>query len=102
MEKKLIDYLYTNGLRLPDKAQVNLSGVVGFYISADFLYKDGNQIEAVVFCDGSVHDTDDVKADDSHKRHLLRDAGFDVIEWHYTEPLDHLVERRKDIFRKIC
>jgi hypothetical protein len=102
MEKKLIDYLYAKGLRLPDKTQVNLSGVVGFYISADFLYTNGGNIDAILFCDGSVHDTIQVREDDTHKRQLLRDAGFDVIEWHYTEPLDQLVERRKDIFRKIC
>jgi superfamily II DNA/RNA helicase len=101
MEKKLIDYLYVNKLRMPDKAQVNLSGVAGFYISADFLYLSGKEIEAIIFCDGSVHDRSEVKEDDSHKRQLLIDAGFDVIVWYYTEPLEQLVERRKDIFRKI-
>jgi len=102
MEKKLIDYLFAKGLRLPDKTQVNLSSVAGFYISADFVYMDGNDIEAIVFCDGSVHDAPEVSEDDTHKRQLLRDAGFDVIEWHYTEPLEQLVERRKDIFRPVC
>ena len=101
IEKKLIEYLYANDLRLPDKSQVNLSRVAGFYISADFLYMDGKSIEVIIFCDGSVHDAPEVSEDDAHKRQLLRDAGFDVIEWHYTEPLEKLVERRKDIFRKI-
>jgi len=101
LEKKMIDYLYHNKLRLPDKLQANLSGMVGFYASADFLFMDGEHIEAVVFCDGSVHDQIAVKEDDDHKRQLLRDAGYDVIEWHYTEPLEELIKRRKDIFRKI-
>lgn len=101
MEKKLIQYLYEHGRRLPDKLQVNLSGVAGFYISADFLFMDGDSIEAIVFCDGSVHDDIQVSQDDQHKRQLLRDAGYDVIEWHYTEPLEQLTERRKDIFRKV-
>ncbi|PKP47256.1 MAG: DEAD/DEAH box helicase [Bacteroidetes bacterium HGW-Bacteroidetes-11] len=101
MEKKLIDFLYINRLRLPDRAQVNLSKIAGFYISADFIYMDGNDIEAIVFCDGSVHDKNEVHEDDHHKRKLLSDAGYDVIEWHYAEPLEKLVERRKDIFRKI-
>jgi len=100
MEKKLIKYLYDHNLKLPDKLQANLSGTVGFYVSADFLYMDGPHIEAIVFCDGSVHDRADVKEDDEHKRRLLRDKGYDVIEWHYTEPLEELVKRRKDIFRK--
>jgi len=55
-----------------------------------------------VFCDGSVHDTPQVQEDDRHKRTLLRDAGYDVIEWHYAEPLESLVARRKDVFRKVC
>lgn len=101
MEKHLIEYLYKHKLRLPDKAQVNLSGIVGFYISADFIYMNADQIEAIIFCDGSVHDKNHVKEDDSHKRQLLRDAGFDVIIWHYTESLESLTNRRKDIFRKI-
>jgi superfamily II DNA/RNA helicase len=101
MEKKLIDFLYQNKLRLPDQAQVNLSKIASFYISADFVYKDGSDIEAIVFCDGSVHDKLRVSEDDNHKRKLLNDAGYDVIEWHYTESLENLVERRKDIFRKI-
>jgi len=101
MEKNLIKYLHDNNLRLPDKPQVNLSGIVGFYASADFLYMNGEHVEAIVFCDGSVHDKTDVKEEDDHKRKLLRDAGYDVIEWHYTESLEKLVERRKDIFRKI-
>ena len=35
-------------------------------------------------------------------RITLESAGFDVIEWHYTETKEDLVQRRKDIFRKIC
>ena len=101
MERKLIDYLYHHDLRLPDKAQLNLSKTAGFYISADFAYLKNNQIEAIVFCDGSVHDNHTVREDDTHKRQLLRDAGFDVITWHYTESLESLTTRRKDIFRKI-
>ena len=58
-------------------------------------------IGAIVFCDGSVHDQPAVQEDDQHKRQLLRDAGYDVIRWHYTKSPDKLVKRRKDIFRKI-
>lgn len=101
LEKKLFDYLYHNKLRMPDRAQVNLSELVGFYISADFLFLSGESVEAIVFCDGSVHDERSVREDDNHKRQLLRDAGYDVIVWRYTEPVEKLVERRKDIFRKI-
>lgn len=101
MEKKLIDHCFHHGLVLPDRAQVNLSKHVGFYISADFVFLNENKsIKAVVFCDGSVHDKKEVREDDSHKRGILRDNGIDVIEWYYKEPIEELVNRRKDIFRK--
>ncbi len=98
LELKLIEYLYANGLALPDLAQVNLKE---FYINADFVYHTAYG-SAFVFCDGSVHDNPEQKKEDKHKRQLMHDAGYDVIEWHYTEPIEALVERRKDVFRKIC
>lgn len=96
-EKKLLDYLFNNGLALPEKAQFN---VPELYVNADFIYKT-NAGFTLVFCDGSVHDSQNAKSADFKKRQACRDAGHDVIEWHYTEPLDQLVQRRKDIFSKI-
>ncbi|MBN2280819.1 MAG: DEAD/DEAH box helicase [Candidatus Marinimicrobia bacterium] len=97
MELKLIKYLYNNGYSLPDKAQVNMEE---YYISIDFVYQHASG-PVLVFCDGSVHDDPKLKQQDRHKRQLLRDAGYDVVEWHYTEKIEDLVTRRKDIFRKI-
>lgn len=94
IELAFIQYLYTNEYALPDRAQVNLSD---YYISADFVYQLSSG-PVLIFCDGSVHDDTRQKEEDSHKRTLLRDAGFDVIEWHYKEPLTSLVKRRKDVF----
>lgn len=96
-EKPFIEFLYQKGFRLPDKAQVN---VPGCYVNADFVYKTPNGY-SLVFCDGSVHDDPDVKESDRKKRQCCRDTGYDVVEWHYLESLEDLVERRKDIFRKI-
>lgn len=96
-EKPLIDFLLKNGIQLPDEAQVNIPG---YFINADFVYKNSSTF-TLVFCDGSVHDDLKVKEQDNHKRQLLRDAGYDVIEWHYLEKKEALIERRKDIFRKV-
>lgn len=96
-EKPFIQFLYKNGIALPDRAQFN---VPGCYVNADFVYKTNNGY-SLVFCDGAVHDQLAVKEDDAHKRQSCRDAGYDVIEWHYGEKLEKLVERRKDIFRKV-
>lgn len=96
-ELPLIKYLYKNKLALPDKAQVYIDE---FYISADFVFNTNNG-PVLIFCDGAVHDSESAKKDDVHKRTLLRDKGYDVIEWHYKETVEDLVNRRKDIFRKV-
>ncbi|HNW74278.1 MAG TPA: DEAD/DEAH box helicase [Bacteroidales bacterium] len=96
-EKPFIEYLYKHGHQLPDKAQVNVQGC---FVNADFVYKTLNGY-SLIFCDGSVHDEPAVKAADQKKRQCCRDSGYDVIVWHYLEPIEKLVERRKDIFRKI-
>lgn len=96
-ELKFIRFLHENNYVLSDKAQVNIKE---FYISADFVFNTDNG-PVLVFCDGSVHDLERVQEDDKEKRGLLKEAGYDIIEWHYTEPLEDLVTRRKDIFRKL-
>ncbi|WP_231561211.1 DUF559 domain-containing protein [Sphingobacterium sp. T2] len=96
-EFKFLKYLYDNDYALPDMAQQNLTD---YYISADFVYKNnGNHV--FIFVDGSVHDKQEVSADDLNKRTILKNAGYDVIVWRYDEPLEELVQRRKDIFRKV-
>jgi hypothetical protein len=100
LERTFLKKLHALGLRLPNRAQVSLKQETGHYISADFSYELDGQI-SYVFCDGSVHDDPVQKADDEHKRTILRDAGYDVIAWHYLEPLDMLLENRKDIFQKV-
>jgi very-short-patch-repair endonuclease len=55
----------------------------------------------VLFCDGTVHDKESVSKDDLHKRKLLSEAGYDIIIWNYTEAIEELVLRRKDVFRKV-
>lgn len=96
-ELPLIKYLYQNKLALPDKAQVYIDE---FYISADFVYNTANG-PVLLFCDGTVHDKESIIKDDTHKRKLLHDAGYDVIVWVYKESIEALVLRRKDIFRKV-
>lgn len=96
-ELKLLRYLYKNKLALPDKAQVNVEAC---YVSADFVYNTDNG-PVLILCDGNVHDIDAVSNADKGKRKCLFDAGYDFITWHHTEPIEDLVERRKDIFRKV-
>lgn len=97
LEYKLIKHLYENEYALPDKAQVNMED---YYVSADFVYKTKNG-PVLIFVDGSVHDNERVQKEDKRKREALLNAGYDIIEWHYLEPLQELLTRRKDIFRKV-
>jgi len=97
-ERPLIEYLYRNGYKLPDRAQHNVKGL---YVSADFVYKLSDRQFALIFCDGSVHDLEEVKEADRIKRQNCRTAGYEVIEWHYSEPIEEFVTRNKHIFRKV-
>lgn len=97
-EKPLIEYLYRNGHKLPDKAQYNIPNL---YVNADFVYKISDSQYALIFCDGSVHDSDEVQKEDKIKRQNCRDAGYEVIEWHYSEPIEEFVKRNKHIFRLV-
>lgn len=91
-ELKFINYLYKNGLRLPDRAQKQIDGV---YCVPDFYYNDSN---TVVFCDGSPHDRSEVKKRDSEQRAALRNLGYDVIVYHYLDKLEEVIAQRTDIF----
>ncbi len=95
-ELPLLKFLYKNKLALPHKAQVKMED---FYISVDFVYNTVNG-PVLIFCDGSIHDQSDVQGQDTHKRNLLRDAGYDVLVWHYQTPVEEFINTRKDIFRK--
>lgn len=94
MEKEFLDYLYMNGLRLPDDAQVNIPNI---YVNVDFIYDS----YIAVFIDGSVHDESRVQDDDHAKRDALIAAGFIVVHWHYSEKIESFVSNHSYIFKKV-
>ena len=93
-ERKFIDYLYQNGLRLPDAAQKRVPGI---YCQPDFYYEP----RIWVFCDGSPHDERRVRERDDNQRQLLIARGDEVWFWHYREDLAEKIAERPDIFRKV-
>ncbi|MGD9688343.1 MAG: DEAD/DEAH box helicase [Phycisphaerales bacterium] len=93
-ERKFIDFLYANGLRLPDSAQKRTPGI---YSQPDFYYEP----RIWVFCDGSVHDRPEVQDADRRKRDEIRAAGDEVIVYYYADDLAELVSRRPDVFRRV-
>jgi hypothetical protein len=91
-EKKFLEYLYHNGLRLPDEAQKLFSEC---YVQPDFYYKQGN---VAVFIDGKPHDKQEVRQADDQKRRCLENQGISVLAWHYLTDLRDFVARNRNVF----
>ena len=93
-ERSFIEFLYRNGLRLPDAAQRRVPGI---YCQPDFYYEP----RFWVFCDGSPHDDLQVRQRDAEQRQRIIARGDEVWNWHYREDLAAKVAQRPDIFRKV-
>jgi superfamily II DNA/RNA helicase len=93
-ETKFLKYLYERGIRLPDGAQPDVQNM---FVKPDFFYHPN----IYIFCDGTPHDDPEVMKDDAEKRKALRAAGYQVLCWHYREPLDVFVAKRPDIFKAV-
>ena len=93
-ERRFIDYLFDNGLRLPDAAQKRVDGL---YVQPDFYYEP----RFWVFCDGTPHDDPIVRADDDEKRQAIMAMGDEVWVYHYRENLAGIVAERPDVYRKV-
>ena len=93
-EKPFLDYLYANGLRLPDSAQKKTPGI---YSQPDFYYEP----RIWVFCDGAVHDRPEVKAADQRKRMELMARGDEVWVYYYQDNLATEVSKRPDVFKRV-
>ena len=96
-ERRFLEYLYSNGLRLPDKAQPKLSDEFGLFVMPDFQYDNS----VFVFCDGSPHDDDETKERDRKQRKAIRKKGLRVITYYYRDDLEQLTRDNKDIFIKV-
>jgi hypothetical protein len=79
-ERTFLDYLYHNGLRLPDAAQKRVDGL---YVKPDFYYEP----RIWVFCDGTLHDDPAVQADDEVKRQAIIAMGDEVWVYYYKDNL---------------
>ncbi|MBF0224892.1 MAG: DEAD/DEAH box helicase [Desulfobacterales bacterium] len=93
-ERKFLDYLYKNGLRLPDKAQARTKDI---YSQPDFFYEP----DIHVFCDGKHHDEPEIKKRDNDIRQAIRNNGEQVFVYYYRDKLDDIIAKRNDIFIKV-
>jgi hypothetical protein len=93
-ELKFLEYLYKNGLRLPDTAQERTDGI---YSQPDFFYEP----DVWVFCDGTPHDQPEVKDQDKKIRDAIRNRGEQVWVYYYRDNLVEKISERGDIFKKV-
>src|SRR5262245_3726926 len=92
-ERKFLDYLYQNGLRLPDAAQKRVDGI---FCQPDFYYEP----RFWVFCDGTPHDEPRVQESDDEVRQAIIAKGDEVWIYYYRDNLAEKIAARPDIFRK--
>jgi very-short-patch-repair endonuclease len=95
LEKTFIDFLFANKLALPDEAQKTFEGM---YVKPDFYYA---KQRVCIFIDGSAHDAPHVKEDDTAKRGMLKDAGYEVLSYHYLDNLEAFVTTNGFVFTKV-
>jgi superfamily II DNA or RNA helicase len=93
-ERKFLEYLYENNLRLPDEAQKRVEGI---YAQPDFYYDD----RVWIFCDGTPHDDPSTRARDEAQRQEIRARGDEVVVYYYRDDLGTVVRSRPDIFSKV-
>ena len=93
-EDKFLKYLYASKLKLPDEAQPKVDKM---YVRPDFFYKPN----VMIFCDGTPHDENRVREDDTEKRSALKNAGYQVLSWYYKESLEEFIAKRPDLFKKV-
>ncbi len=94
LERKFIDWLSEHGFRLPDRAQVTVSGARA---RPDFVYdRPGNP--TAVFVDGPHHDSDHQQGRDSEVTERLCDAGWSVIRVRYDDDWAALTRRHPSVF----
>ena len=93
LERQFLHALAQKRYRLPDDAQKPIR-VENQKIIADFFYEPN----ICVFCDGSVHDDPNIRAQDHQQRRLLRHKGYRVVAIRYDRDLLSQIAEHVDIF----
>lgn len=93
-ELKFLNFLYGNGLKLPDATQKTVEGI---YCQPDFFYEP----DVWVFCDGTPHDDPEIMQKDKIQRSAILNRGDQVFIYYYKDSLEEIIGKRPDIFKKV-
>jgi hypothetical protein len=94
LERAFVDWLAERGLRLPDRAQVDVGAASA---RPDFVY-DLPSGPVAIFIDGPVHDGPTQTAKDSAAAERLCDGGWDVVRVGYRDDWTAKVASRPGVF----
>jgi len=97
LERRFVDWLAAQGLRLPDRAQVDVEGARA---RPDFVY-DLSSGPVAIFVDGPTHDHPVAGARDVAATERLLDEGWDVLRFSHDGDWTALVARRPNVFSTI-
>jgi superfamily II DNA/RNA helicase len=78
-ERIVLKAIYEQGIKLPDSAQELIPEA---NCKPDFVYK---KAKIAIFCDGSVHDSEEQQQRDRIKRENLHNCGYEFIELNYRQ-----------------
>jgi serine/threonine protein kinase/very-short-patch-repair endonuclease len=94
LEGAFVDWLKERGYRLPDEAQVTVTGA---YARPDFVYqRPGGPV--AVFVDGPVHDDRNIAERDAAAEERLEDLGWHVIRVHHDGDWKKIVDENPSVF----
>lgn len=94
LEKRFVQWLDTEGLRLPDRGQVTVEEAQA---RPDLVY-DLATGPVAVFVDGPVHDTDHQQERDEAASDRLADAGWSVVRVRYDDDWSAVIGRYPSVF----
>ena len=94
LEARFVQWLKDNGYRMPDQAQVTVTGA---YARPDFVYQRPNAPVAV-FIDGPVHDDQDVAQRDAAAAERLEDLGWYVIRVRHDDDWQDIAGSNPTVF----
>jgi very-short-patch-repair endonuclease len=97
-ERAFLEYLYKNGLHLPDHAQHTPAD--GIAVQPDFYYERDGIPGVCVFIDGFHHDEPAQAEHDRTVREALKDQGFRVVAIRSGRAIADQVSEHMDIFRR--